>query len=68
MEAINKPEDDETTPTGKLLVKGREVTEELVTQKEHKDTNTWMEIKWIKTRNWKTIYELALFQNVDAIH
>jgi hypothetical protein len=37
-------------------------------QKQHKDTTTGMEIKWIKTKNWKIIYELALLQNVDAIH
>jgi len=31
MEATNKPKDDETTPIGKLLMKGKEVTKELVT-------------------------------------
>ncbi len=31
MEATNKLEDDETTPIGKLLMKGKEVTKELVT-------------------------------------
>jgi len=30
-EATNKLEDDETTPIGKLLMKGKEVTKELVT-------------------------------------
>jgi hypothetical protein len=57
--AIDKPKDDETTPIGKLLMKGKEVTEKLVTQKEHKDITTWMEIKWIETKNKKTIYELV---------
>jgi hypothetical protein len=59
MEAINKPEDDETTPIGKLLMKRKEIIEELVTQKEHKDTTTRMEIEWIETRNRKAIYELV---------
>jgi hypothetical protein len=53
MEAVDKLEDDETTPIGNLLMKGREVLEEPVTQKEHKDTTTRMEIKWIKTKNSK---------------
>jgi hypothetical protein len=32
-------------------MKGKEVIEEMATQKEHKDTTTWMEIKWIETNN-----------------
>jgi hypothetical protein len=50
-EAIDKLEDDETTPVGKLLMKGKEVTKKPMTQKEHKDTTTRMEIEWIETRN-----------------
>ncbi len=38
-------------PLGSLLMKGKEVTEKAMTQKEHKDTTTRMEIKWIETRN-----------------
>jgi hypothetical protein len=38
-------------------MKGKEVMEELMTQKEHKDIATRMEIKWIETRNQKTICE-----------
>jgi len=29
--AVDKPKDDETTPIGKLFMKGKEVTEKLVT-------------------------------------
>jgi hypothetical protein len=59
MEVADKPKDDETTPIGKLLMKRKEVMEELVTQKEHKDITTRMEIEWIETRNPKEIYELV---------
>ncbi len=38
-------------PLGSLLMKGKEVTKKAMTQKEHKDTTTRMEIKWIETRN-----------------
>jgi DNA transposition AAA+ family ATPase len=43
----------------KLLMKGKEVIEKIVTHEEHKDTTTRMEIKWIETKNYKTIYELV---------
>ncbi len=58
-EAADKFEDDETTPIGKLFMKRKEVTGKPVTQKEHKDIAIGMEIKWIKTKNQKTIYELV---------
>ncbi len=57
MKATDKPKNDEATPIGKLLMKGKEVTEEPMIQKEHKDIVTWMEIEWIETKNRKTIYE-----------
>jgi hypothetical protein len=38
-------------------MKGKEVMEELMTQKEHKDIATRIEIKWIKTKNRKAICE-----------
>ncbi len=59
MEATYKLEDDETIPIGKLLMKVKEVIEELVTQKDHKDTTTGMEIEWMETMNRKIIYELV---------
>jgi hypothetical protein len=40
-------------------MKVKEVIEELVTQKEHKDTTTGMEIEWMETMNRKIIYELV---------
>ncbi len=50
---------DEATPIGKLLMKRKEVTKKPMTQKKHKDTTIRMEIKWIETKNRKTIYELV---------
>jgi hypothetical protein len=57
--AVHKPKDDETTPNGKLLMKGKEVTKKLMTHKEHKDIAIGVEIKWIKTKNLKKNYELV---------
>jgi hypothetical protein len=51
MEVAEKLENDEITPIGKLIMKGKEVIEEPMTRKKHKDTTTWMETKWIETRN-----------------
>ncbi len=51
MEVAEKLENDEITPIGKLFMKGKEVIEEPMTRKKHKDTTTWMETKWIETRN-----------------
>jgi hypothetical protein len=45
------------TPIRKLLMKGKEVIEEPMTQKEQKGTTTRMEIGWTETRNRKPIYE-----------
>ncbi len=59
MEEADKLEDDETTPIGKLLMKGKEVTKEPVSWKEHKDTTTRMEIEWMEIDNQKIIYELV---------
>ncbi len=59
MEVAEKLENDEITPIGKLIMKGKEVIEEPMTRKKHKDTTTWMETKWIETRNWKTMVELV---------
>jgi hypothetical protein len=58
MEATDKLGDDETIPIGKLFMKGKEIIEKPVTQKEHKDIATRMERKWIETKNWKAIFEL----------
>jgi hypothetical protein len=57
--AVDKLEDDETTPIKELLMKGKEATEKPVTQKEHKDIAIGMEMEWIETKNQKVIYELV---------
>jgi hypothetical protein len=48
-------------------MKGKEVIEKPMIQKEHKDIAIGMEIEWIKTKNWKAIYELVALGVVSPI-